>query len=69
LNAVWIVYAVLRCAADNIDLTEFIDYAGALAGPPTIFDLAEHQRIKAEISIDNNRAYTINLTGSSPLDS
>jgi hypothetical protein len=67
-HAVWIVYAVLRHAADNIDLTGFIDHAGVLAGPPTIFDLAEHQHIKAEISIDNNHA-TIKLTGSSPLDS
>jgi hypothetical protein len=67
-HAIWIVYAVLRHAVDNIDLTDLIDHAGVLAGPPTIFDLAEHQHIKAEISVDNNRA-TIKLTGSSPLDS
>lgn len=67
-HAIWIVYAVLRHAVDNIDLTDLIDHAGVLAGPPTIFDLAEYQHIKAEISVDSNRA-TIKLTGSSPLDS
>jgi hypothetical protein len=54
-HAIWIVYAVLRHAADNIDLTGFIDHAGVFAGPPTIFDLAEHQHIKAEIIVDNKQ--------------
>src|SRR5262245_39821538 len=44
---VWVVYAVLRFAKDNVDLSNMIDQAGDMSGPPTIFDLAEHQRIKA----------------------
>ena len=39
----WIVYAVLRYAADNIDLAKMVDLAGVIMGPPTVFDLAEHQ--------------------------
>ena len=66
----WLVYAVLRSATDRIDLTDFIDHAGVLEGPPTIFDLAEHQQIKAEISVDTkNKQFTMELAGRSPLDS
>jgi len=67
-QAAWIVYAVLRHAADNVDFASMIDRAGVLAAPPTVFDLAAHQHIKAEIVVDNKSA-TISLTGSSLLDS
>jgi hypothetical protein len=66
----WVVYAVLRSAADRIDLTGLVEHAGVLEGPPTIFDLAEHQQIKAEISVDTkNKQFTMELAGRSPLDS
>jgi site-specific DNA recombinase len=66
----WVVYAVLRSAADRIDLTGLVEHAGVLEGPPTIFDLAEHQQIKAEISVDTkNKQLTMKLAGRSPLDS
>ena len=45
--SVWIVYGVLRFAADNVDFASMTDHAGAMTEAPTIFDLAEHQRITA----------------------
>ena len=65
----WIVYAVLRYAADNIDLAKMVDLAGVIMGPPTVFDLAEHQHIKATMRLRCKDAIEMAVTGASPLDS
>ena len=65
---VWIVYAVLRYVADNVDLSEMVDHAGVITGPLTVFDLAEHQHIKATMRVGDNRI-DMDVTGGSPLDS
>jgi hypothetical protein len=67
-QAMWIVYAVLRHTAENVDPPKMVDHAGVIAGPPTMFDLASHQHIKAKIRVDNN-AISMELAGRSPLDS
>jgi hypothetical protein len=64
----WTVYAVLRYAQDNIDLSNMVDQAGVLTGPPTIFDLAEHQHIKTKMRVGDG-TIQMELSGSSPLDS
>jgi len=64
---VWAVYAALRYAEENVDLTDMVDRAGVITGPPTIFDLAEHQHMKAEMRVRGN-AIDVKLSGRS-LDS
>jgi hypothetical protein len=64
----WIVYGVLRYAADNVDLANMVDHAGVISGPKTVFDLAAHQNVKAKITVHGNEI-TMELAGSSPLDS
>jgi len=39
-----------------------------LSGPPTVFDLAAHQNVKAKIKVVGNEI-SMELAGSSPLDS
>lgn len=51
----WIVYAVLRYASEKIDQPQIIDQAGVIKGTPTIFDLAEHQHIKATMRLGDKR--------------
>ena len=65
---VWIVYAVLRYVADNVDLSEMVDHAGVITGPLTVFDLAEHQHIKATMRVGDNRI-EMAVTGAPLLDS
>jgi len=65
---VWIVYAVLRYVADNVDLSEMVDHAGVITGPLTVFDLAEHQHIKATMRVGDKRI-EMAVTGASLLDS
>jgi len=65
---IWIVYAVLRYAQENIVLDSMVDMAGVITGPATIFDLAAHQHVKAEMRIRNNKI-EMNVSGRSPLDS
>ena len=65
---VWIVYAVLRYVADNVDLSEMVDHAGVITGPLTVFDLAEHQHIKATMRVGDERI-EMGVTGASLLDS
>jgi len=65
----WIVYAVLRYAADNIDLGKMVDLAGVITGTPTVFDLAEHQHIKATMRLRGKDAIEMAVTGASALDS
>jgi hypothetical protein len=65
---VWIVYAVLRYLADNIDLSKMVDHAGVITEPLTVFDLAEHQHIKATMRVGDNRI-DMDVTGDSQLDS
>jgi hypothetical protein len=67
-QAMWMVYAVLRHTAENIDVARMVDQAGVIAGPLTMFDLAEHQHIKAKIRVHDN-TITMELDGHSPLDS
>jgi hypothetical protein len=67
-QATWIVYAVLRHTAANIDVARMVDHAGAIAGPPTMFDLAAHQHIKAKIRV-HDKEISMELAGHSPLDS
>jgi hypothetical protein len=67
-QAMWIVYAVLHHTAENIDVAKMVDHAGVIAGPPTMFDLAAHQHIKATIRVRDNMI-TMELAGRSPLDS
>jgi hypothetical protein len=45
-----------------------VDQAGVLTGAPTIFDLAEHQHITANIVVDESGC-TMKLTGRPQLDS
>ena len=61
-QAQFIVYAVLRYAADNIDLCKMVDQAGVITGPLTIFDLAAHQHVTAKIQVRDNKI-TIELAG------
>jgi hypothetical protein len=65
---VWIVYAVLRYVADNVDLSEMVDHAGVITGPLTVFDLAEHQHIKATMRVGDKRI-EMAVTGAPLLDS
>ena len=65
---VWIVYAVLRYVADNVDLSEMVDHAGVITGPLTVFDLAEHQHIKATMRVGGERI-EMAVTGAPLLDS
>jgi hypothetical protein len=67
-EAMWMVYAVLRHTAANVDVAKMVDQAGVIAGPPTMFDLAAHQHIKAKIQVRDN-TITMELAGHSPLDS
>jgi hypothetical protein len=60
---------VLRYAADNIDLAKMVDLAGVIMGPPTVFDLAERQHIKATMRLRGKDAIEMAVTGASPLDS
>jgi hypothetical protein len=64
----WAVYAVIRYAEENVDLANMVAQAGVITGPPTIFDLASHQHIEAEMRILDNKIQ-VKLNGSSPLDS
>jgi hypothetical protein len=64
-----IIYAVLRFAADNLDLSKMVDHAGVIVGTPTIFDLAEHQHMTAKIRVGSKNAFLIELAGRSRLDS
>jgi hypothetical protein len=64
----WIVYAVLRYVADKIDLSKMVDHAGVITEPLTVFNLAEHQHIKATMRVGDNRI-DMDVTGGSPLDS
>jgi hypothetical protein len=64
----WIVYAVLCYVADNVDLANMVGQAGVLSGPPTIFDLAAHQNVKAKIKVEGNEIKR-ELAGSAQLDS
>ena len=64
----WIVYAVLRYVADNVDLSEMVDHAGVITGPLTVFDLAEHQHIKATMRVGGERI-EMAVTGAPLLDS
>ena len=68
VQRVWIVYAVLRYLADNIDLSKMVDHAGVITEPLTVFDLAEHQHIKATMRVGDNRI-DMDVTGGSQLDS
>jgi hypothetical protein len=52
---VWIVYSVLRYVADNVDPSNMVDHAGVITGPLTVFDLAEHQHIKATMWVGDKR--------------
>jgi hypothetical protein len=61
---VWIVYAVLRRATENVDFATLEDYAGMINGEPTVFDLVAHQYFAAEISVESGGA-TTRLTGRS----
>jgi hypothetical protein len=63
---VWIVYAVLRRAAENVDFDGLEDYAGLINGAPTVFDLFAHQYFTVEISAGSGGA-TTKLTGRSYL--
>jgi hypothetical protein len=67
-QAMWMVYAVLRHTAENVDVTRMVDVAGVIAGPPTMFDLAAHQHIKAKIQTRGEKI-AIEVAGHSPLDS
>jgi hypothetical protein len=62
------VYAVLRHTAENVDVARMVDHAGVIAGPPTMFDLAAHQHIKAKIQM-RGKKIAIEVAGHSPLDS
>lgn len=62
------MYAVLRYAADNIDLANMVEQFGVITGAPTIFDLAEHQHIKATMRLRGN-SIEMSVTGISSLDS
>jgi len=64
----WIVYAVLRHASERIDMSKMIDQAGVIKGTPTVFDLAEHQHIKAAMRLDD-KGIVMSITGASLLDS
>jgi hypothetical protein len=64
----WMVYAVLRHTAENVDVARKVDVAGVMAGPPTMFDLAAHQHIKAKIRV-RDKTITMEPAGHSPLDS
>lgn len=64
----WVVYAVLRYVEENVDLANMVDLAGVITGPPTIFDLAAHQHVKAGMRIVGD-AIEMDLIGRSPLDS
>jgi hypothetical protein len=66
---VWITYAVLRGMASNVETAKMIDHGGALAGPISIFDLAEHQQIEADVQLTGPGRFAIKLRGRSPLDS
>lgn len=66
---VWVIYAVLRFAADRVDLADRVDHAGVLAEPPTVFDLAEHQQIKANVQLVKPGRLAVQITGRSMLDS
>jgi hypothetical protein len=65
---VWVVYAVLRCAADKVELANMVDMAGVISGAPTVFDLAAHQHVTAKIRVRDD-AITMELAGQPPLDS
>jgi hypothetical protein len=67
-QAMWMVYAVLRHTAENVDVARMVDVASVMAGPPTMFDLAAHQHIKAKIRV-RDKMITMELAGHSPLDS
>jgi hypothetical protein len=58
----WMVYAVLRHTAENVDVARMVDVAGVMAGPPTMFDLAAHQHIKAKIRV-RDKTITMELAG------
>ena len=62
------MYAVLRYVADNVDLSEMVDHAGVITGPLTVFDLAEHQHIKATMRVGDERI-EMAVTGAPLLDS
>jgi hypothetical protein len=62
---VWATYAVLRAMND---VGKMIDQGGVLEGPISIFDLAEHQNIKADIKMSERGKPEIKLHGRSPLD-
>jgi hypothetical protein len=66
---VWITYAVLHAMNNSVDLDKMIDQAGVLEGPISIFDLAEHQTIKADVQMIERGEFKIKLSGQSPLDS
>jgi hypothetical protein len=67
-QAMWMVYAVLRRTAENVDVARMVDVAGVIAGPPTMFDLAAHRHIKAKIQMRGEKI-AIEVAGHSPLDS
>ena len=62
-QAMWMVYAVLRHTAENVDVARMVDVAGVMAGPPTMFDLAAHQHIKAKIQMRGDKI-AIEVAGS-----
>jgi len=62
-QAMWMVYAVLRHTAENVDVARMVDVAGVIAGPPTMFDLAAHQHIKAKIQMRGDKI-AIEVAGS-----
>ena len=66
---VWATYAVLHAMNNKVDVGKMIDQAGVLEGPISIFDLAEHQNIKADIKMSERGKLEIKLHGRSPLDS
>jgi hypothetical protein len=45
-----------------------VDHAGVITGPLTVFDLAEHQHIKATMRVGDERI-EMGVTGASLLDS
>jgi hypothetical protein len=66
---VWATYAIMRQITDQVDLASIKDQAGVLAGPPTVFDLVEHQQIRALVSIPRPGKMAIELRGENRLDS
>lgn len=60
-QAVWIVYAVLRLIRQTVPIA-------GMTEPPTVFDIAAHQQVKANIISNGYDKYTVNLSGRPPVD-